>query len=402
MTQSESGALRQRAEAQFQANTAELVLNLDQLTPAATQQLVHELRVHQIELEMQNEELRRAEVALETSRARYFDLYDLAPVGYCTVNQRGLILEANLAATNLLGMTRGTLIKQPISRFVFKPDQDVYYRIRKQVLELGASDFCELRMIRSPKAEFWARLDLAASQGPDGEPVLRVVIGDVTERRQVEAALQVAQQRLHQFTLRQQEEFDKLHAELARDVHDELGQIFAALKLEIDLVRSIVPTQRLYDLVQAGFISVRGIRRALHPVALELGLPNALRAMVTQLALSSHARIKTELAETLPALAGPVERGLYRIAQEALTNAVLHAQAHEIDIALRVYPSRLELEVCDDGQGFALDSAAVSQGLGLLGMRERASQLGAQLSLRSAAGKGCQMLVTLATHGSAQ
>ena len=79
--------------------------------------MLHDLRVHQIELEMQNEELRRTQADLEASRARYFDLYDLAPVGYFTISERGLILEANLTAATLLGVARGALIKQPLTRF---------------------------------------------------------------------------------------------------------------------------------------------------------------------------------------------------------------------------------------------------------------------------------------------
>ena len=83
-----------------------------------TLRLVHELQVHQVELEMQNEELRRAQEELEASRARYFDLYDLAPVGYFTVSEQGTILEANLTAATLLGIERGTLLAQPLTRFV--------------------------------------------------------------------------------------------------------------------------------------------------------------------------------------------------------------------------------------------------------------------------------------------
>ncbi len=102
--------------------------------------------MHQIELEMQNEELRRPQAELDAARARYFDLYDLAPVGYCTLSEKGLILEANLTAATLLGVARGALVKQPISRFILKEDQDIYYLHRKQLFETGEPQTCELRI----------------------------------------------------------------------------------------------------------------------------------------------------------------------------------------------------------------------------------------------------------------
>src|SRR5664280_1908600 len=90
-----SAARREQAEARLRIETALAPEKLAALPPAATDQLLHELRVHQIELEMQNDELRRAQVELDASRARYFHLYDLAPVAYCTLSDAGLIVQAN-------------------------------------------------------------------------------------------------------------------------------------------------------------------------------------------------------------------------------------------------------------------------------------------------------------------
>ena len=102
-------------------------------SPEKTRRALRELRVHQIELEMQNEELRRTQAELEAERARHFDFYGLAPIGYCTVNEPGLILESNLTAATLLGMARGTLGKQPIARFILKDNQDLFYLRRKRL-----------------------------------------------------------------------------------------------------------------------------------------------------------------------------------------------------------------------------------------------------------------------------
>ncbi len=140
--------LRRQAEEIAREKAAQSPENLEALSPEETRQTLHELRVHQIELEMQNEELRRAQAELDAARARYFDLYDLAPVGYCTLSEQGLILEANLTAATLLGVARGALVKQPISRFILKEDQDIYYLHRKQLFETGEPQACELRMVK--------------------------------------------------------------------------------------------------------------------------------------------------------------------------------------------------------------------------------------------------------------
>ena len=103
--------LRKRAEQKLPANEAE---PRESPSSEETRHLLHELRVHQIELEMQNEELRRAQEELEAARARYFDLYDLAPVGYLVLSEKGLILEANLRAATLFGVPRADLLKSAV------------------------------------------------------------------------------------------------------------------------------------------------------------------------------------------------------------------------------------------------------------------------------------------------
>ncbi len=192
--------LRRQAE----EKAAKMTENLEALSPVETRQIIHELRVHQIELEMQNEELKRFQTESDAARERYFDLFDLAPVGYCTICKEGLILEANLTASSLLGVVRGALVKQPITRFIFKGDQDTYFLLRKYLFEAysassgqaGAPLACELRMVKKDGTQFWARLETTAVQDTDSSPVCRVVMSDITERKQAEKKLQRNESRL--------------------------------------------------------------------------------------------------------------------------------------------------------------------------------------------------------------
>jgi PAS domain S-box-containing protein len=188
----DAAELRRRAEEANRGETSQVPENLEGLSPEEARRTLHELRVHQIELEMQNEELRRAQVELDAARARYFDLYDLAPVGYCTVSEQGLILEANLVAASLLGVARNALAQQRLTRFIFPGDVDIYYQYRKQLSKAAAPRTCELRMVDVHGEASWVRLEATVSESAAGAPVYRIVIGDITARKRTEEALQKA------------------------------------------------------------------------------------------------------------------------------------------------------------------------------------------------------------------
>jgi PAS domain S-box-containing protein len=159
------------------------------LSPGQTTNLLHELQVHQIELEMQNEELRSTQAQLEASRTRYFELYDMAPVGYLTLNEKGLILEANLTAARLIGAPRSALVGKPLTRFIHRGDQDVYYLHRKMLFDDGGMQACELRLKKNDGAFFWAQMEATISRGVKDETVCHVVIDDITGRKRVEESL---------------------------------------------------------------------------------------------------------------------------------------------------------------------------------------------------------------------
>ena len=155
--------------------------------------LLHELRVHQIELEIQNEELRRTHAEMEATKDRYFDLYDLAPVGYLTVSEKGLILEANLTVATQLGVDRNLLIDKPLTSFIVTEDQDIYYQHRRLLFKTETPQTCELRLLRKDSPPLWTLLKaIIAEDGEKGNPVCRVVVTDIHERKQAEERLRIA------------------------------------------------------------------------------------------------------------------------------------------------------------------------------------------------------------------
>ena len=197
---------------------------LDGLSPAAASpvpddsaDVIHELRVHQIELEMQNEELRRAQLELDEQRAKYFELFDLAPVGYLTLSDQNFVRDANLTAALLLGVERQQLVEQPLTAFILPDDQDVYYRHRRQLEHDGASQSCELRLRRAAGAPFWAHLEWQPQRAAESEsPWYHVTFTDVHERVLAEEALRRSEHSL-------QSALDGLSASIA--VLDDQGTI---------------------------------------------------------------------------------------------------------------------------------------------------------------------------------
>lgn len=166
--------LRRQAERTLSRNEATAQL---QQASEEQQQTIYELRVHQIELEMQNEELRRIQHELETSRERYRDLYDQAPVGYLTMNEQGIILEANLTAAQLLGTARDSLLHRPLSTYISSDNQDCYYLLQKSLFDTKEPQTLDIVMLRSDGATFQAHLQAAPSHS--GE--FRITLDDITE-----------------------------------------------------------------------------------------------------------------------------------------------------------------------------------------------------------------------------
>ena len=156
--------------------------------------LIHELRVHQIELKMQNEELRRIQGDLEKTRDRYTHLYDFAPVSYFTLNEKGFVEEANLTAASLLGLERATLIGSPLSRYIVREDQDVYYLHRKRLLETGEHQSFKLRVMKKDGRDVYVNLACEILTENDSDlKHIRIVASDITLQTELENRLRQAQ-----------------------------------------------------------------------------------------------------------------------------------------------------------------------------------------------------------------
>ena len=148
--------LRKRAEASLRISDE----GFPNISPEKIRDLVHECRTYQIELELQNEELRHAEEELLESREKYSDLYDFAPVGYITVNEKEMIVESNLTFASMLGIEQRRIINQPLSAYIADEDQDAYYLCHKKTRETKEQQTCELRIKCKEDRNFWAWIEI--------------------------------------------------------------------------------------------------------------------------------------------------------------------------------------------------------------------------------------------------
>ena len=187
--------LSRRAEAALSQRAGPSPKAFAALSPEATQQLLHDLQVHQIELEMQNQELRRTQAELDTSRSHYFDFYDLAPVGYCTLSESGLILQANLKTTTMLGVAKKDLPSRTLSRFIFAEDQDHFYRLRQLAMASRDLQECEVRLVKQDGTQLWVHLQAQVIDG-GGMQHLGLVLTDITSYKQLQRELRAANEEL--------------------------------------------------------------------------------------------------------------------------------------------------------------------------------------------------------------
>lgn len=157
-------------------------LSPDETTTQPAEILLHELLVHKVELEMQNEELRMAHLSLEEARDRYLDLYEFAPVGYITLNREGFISESNLTGAALLGVNRINLINRPFSKFVAPQDADRWHCVFLNIMEPAKEEkqAFTLEMIRDDGSLFSSYLNCLRRESSGAPPVLRVALTDIT------------------------------------------------------------------------------------------------------------------------------------------------------------------------------------------------------------------------------
>ena len=255
----ESNALRDQAKGKLQ----------EPLQPGAgtsdpVRRMIQELQIHQVELEIQNEELIRVHAELDATRNKYFDLFNLAPVGYLTLSEESVILDANLTAAKLLGVPRGGLLANALTQFILHEDQDIYYLRRKALFDTGAPQKFELRLKNKEENFFYAGFKTKRIL-ENGAMVCLAVIIDITQRKHSEAALveakelaEAANQAKNQFIAVLSHELRtpltpvlatvgmlQMQPDLPKDLQADLEMIRRNVEIEVALIADLLDTTRI-------------------------------------------------------------------------------------------------------------------------------------------------------------
>jgi PAS domain S-box-containing protein len=226
--------LRNDAEEQV-ARTSE---KSSDLVGQPAENLIHELRVHQVELETQAEELRRVQLALVESRDKYLDLYDFAPLGYLTLNHDALIEEVNLTGATLLGVERANLVNTRFRKFIAPEYTDPWDRYFMNVLRGGQTHSCPLVLKRGDGSTFPARLEsVPVTDRGNDSPTVRVTISDITYIRQAETALRISNKKLN-----------LLSSITRHDILNELTVLSGSLELSLGKIKE---TERIEHIRRA-------------------------------------------------------------------------------------------------------------------------------------------------------
>ncbi len=344
------------------------------------------------------DEAERARGALGEAQARLSAIVDSAMDAVITVDERQTIMLFNRAAEQVFGLRREQALGGPLDRFLpqrFRAAHaaHVAHFGHTGVTSRRMGDVTTLWALRADGEEF--PIEASISQAvEEGRRYFTVILRDITRRKQAEDALLRQQRELRELSAQVLEAREQEKTRIARELHDELGQLLTALKMDLAWLRERLPAGELSDkagemggLLDQTVTSTRRISADLRPLMLDdLGLEDAANWLVDD--FSRRSGVRCELQMSAEGGFGELERNLatavYRALQESLTNIARHSGAKQAWILLTMENDMLHFEVEDDGKGIDADDLAKSRSLGLKGMRERIAYLGGSFEVARA------------------
>ena len=483
--------------------------------------LIHELEVHQIWLELQNQELIQSKEQSSLAEEKYLNLYDFAPLGYFTITPEGAILELNLTAAKLLGKDRSQLPNRLFHLHLTDDSKPVFMIFLEKVFSSHISESCELTLLSNSNTQKILHLTGAASKkgdtcfitafditecklaeeklkeseekfrilfqdnsavnllidpdngnivdannaatelygwpleklktmqiwkiitlSPDelkkeiysaknkvkthfefkhrkadgsildvavncvsvninGKKYLNSIVQDIDDCKKAEKEAIKSREQYEQLYRRLNEIREEERTSISREIHDELGQMLAGLKIDLIVLKENCDDKfehsfnNLISQVDTTISSVQKISQELRPQMLDkLGLASAIEWQGSEFKKRTGIKCKLEI-ENIEDLEGNIPISLFRIFQASLTNIMLHSKATSVSVKLAVINGILQLKVIDNGIGITQEQINSRRSLGIIGIRERAKQINGKLDIHTQKNKGTEIMVTV-------
>jgi PAS domain S-box-containing protein len=290
-----------------------------------------------------------------------------------------------------------------IRSLVHPDDRASYHRTQDQAIETESNWAWQGRILTRLGEQRWADIKAVTRRLEDGAVVWDGIVWDISESKRIELELDASRAQLRELSAHLETVREEEKARIAREVHDELGQMLTVLKLETSMCElsyaQLDPGlhERLNSmkrLIAQLFQLVRDVATALRPPILDAGIASAIEWQARRFEARTQIPCLVQVPDNLPVLSDAKAIGLFRILQEALTNVMRHAQAHTVELTLVVEGAHLRLTISDDGAGF-VQAPGRPVSFGLVGMRERVLIMGGHLSLDSEVGEGTTLSVTV-------
>ena len=393
--------LRREAEKQIPGST-DAWQGIESMSADELRHLVHELRVHEAELKMQNDTLRQTQHDLEKLQERFRELYDNAPVGYISIDADGTIHTANRTAADLLGLIRKELIGRRFTRCVAEADKTHYLEFLKPLTSGQPHGWVEVQLLKAGGETFYARLEGHALEHGESESAeILLCLSDISEKKQAEDELAKTRDQLRKLAAHMQSVREEERKSMAREIHDEMGQVMAYIKMSLPVIEARIPEtdtetrrriQAMKESLAGSIKSTRSVISRLRPYQLdELGLIPALESYIQE--FREQSGIKTQLfaSDMRPGLSPEKATALYRIVKEGLSNVARHSGASYVEVSITEGRKKITLQISDDGTGFAKIPDDSDTSYGIMGMRERAMSVDGGLEIDSETSRGTRL-----------
>ncbi|MDF2435887.1 MAG: domain S-box protein [Bacteroidota bacterium] len=371
------------------------VSSIDEYNDASdVKELVQQLQVHKIELEMQNEELKSAQHELEKSRNKYLSLFDMAPVGFFTLNNVGIILEANEKGLGLLGITARKATNRRFSEFVVPEHIPVFYSFFSGLRNNVGKNVSEIQLLNTSR--FVQMEGVLFNDKDDNSFTVQLAIIDVTLRKEEEeryAHQKLLQQKQILNTILQTQEDER--SRIAEALHNGLGQLLYATKLKLEDVKEnkSVKTE-IAGLLDQAISETRNLSFLLMPALLkDFGLKVILDEVARRFSTKTF-KLECDVIGVKKRLSNDRETDIFRIIQELLNNVLKHSGASKAHILVKKGRDKIEIVVKDNGFGFETDKASV-KGSGLKSIYNRLELMGGSMKIQSKCGKGTTVTVSV-------